>query len=181
LSQRPINKIVAEFAEALDAEAKIGLSSLPTDDTGRVVYEVIRRERREGRLQGRVRRFLNGNPAIVRLLFEGPSIDQGIEAVHRGVLEQIAMELIEDVVGEHPIPRGIEEGDIWLAPSTKMQRMLMDRLGEDAVMIIVAKRDEDGTLQPAFAWTETPEVIAEAQKGHRRYLELLARGRKGER
>jgi hypothetical protein len=168
---KDIDALANAIAQALDRYASKKLRQIAEDfDPGRwgawpVAYDRVRTEYADGRLRSRVRRFANANPVLL--------VNPGAAA--NAILDQIIDDLVEEVVGSHPIPRGIEEGDVWLAPSTELQRMLLDRASEDAVAIVVAKRTEDGRLEPAFAWTESEEVIAEAQKGYRRYMTLLAR------
>jgi hypothetical protein len=137
-------------------------------DTWRVLCARVRHDDATGKLRGRVRRYLNANPVIVATVAPKKIGDL--------IIDQYKREMIDDVMGEHPIPRGIREGDMWLAPGAEIQRMLMEQQTDDAVLIVTAAL-EDGQLVPSFCWTTNEELIADAQKGHRHYTELLAKQR----
>lgn len=161
-----VDQIVDLITKAMDEVAKRRLALRLASDVGgwNVVMRQVRDEYADGRLHKRVRRYVTRHPVMVT---EPKTI---ADAIHQDMAE----ELVEAQFGNGHIPKGIEEGDCWLAPAAPMQRMLMERTSDDAVLMIVAKRREDGTLGPAYCWTTTDELIADAQKGHRRYMELLA-------
>lgn len=130
------------------------------------IWSIVLQEYHDNKLRQRVVNFIKRNPAY---------LGSTLGVVGNAILESICDEMIEEVMG-YPkrLPNGIQEGDMWLVPASEVQQMIMQE-HEDGVAVMMAKKDEDGILQPAFFWTENEEIIAEAQKGHRRYMELLAR------
>lgn len=170
--RRDVDKLVNALTRALGRWAHTAPAQW-TDaeyDTWQVLWRQMREDYESGRLRSRVHKLVNANPVLVAAGTPKQLMDK--------IVEQYQNEMIESVIGgRHHIPRGIEHGDMWLAPAAEVQRRLQDKQGEDAVFVVMAKRDEDGRLVPSFFWTEDEELIAEAQKGHRRYMELVARER----
>jgi hypothetical protein len=142
--------------------------------TWRTIWRTMRAEYDDGRMRVRTHRYMRENLILPNGL-PNSELLSGPKMTLDAVTEQYKLELIEGFMGRHPIPDGIKEGDMWLAPASEMQQMLSEREGEGAVYCVTAKADANGVLGPAYFWTNSPEMIAEAQAGHRRYMELLAR------
>jgi hypothetical protein len=66
-------------------------------------------------------------------------------------------------------PYGTNIGDTWMAPGSDIQRRL-DQEGEGLVLCVFI--NDDG--EEALYTTSNPEMIAEAQQGHERYVASLA-------
>jgi hypothetical protein len=65
-------------------------------------------------------------------------------------------------------PYGTNEGDKWLAPGSMVQNRL-DKEGEGLILIheMLVK---EGELQECLYVTKDPEMIAEAEAGHERWM-----------
>ena len=67
-------------------------------------------------------------------------------------------------------PYGMNEGDKWLAPDSPIQH----ELDAEGLVLIHEMMVKDGKLQECLYTTSDPELIAEAQKGHERYVAEIA-------
>jgi hypothetical protein len=161
-----VDRIVNLITETMNDEAKRRLARHRPEDVGawNLVLSQVQQEHADGRLRKRVHHYVTRHPVMATEPIE----------IRNAIHHDMGEEMVEAQFGNGHIPKGIQEGDCWLAPAAPMQRMLMERTDEDAVLMIVAKRGPDGKLGPAYCWTTTDELIADAQKGHRRYMELLA-------
>jgi hypothetical protein len=164
---REIDAFVRVVAGRVVSHALTKLQAGEDDGAMRYLWLRVVAEYRTGKLARRVRAYVKKYP----LTLGDPAV------VWSEMFKEIGTDAISEAVGNFgDIPPGIEPGDMWLTPGGSIQKMLLEKVGDDAIMVIEARRAEDGSLEPALFWTENEEIIAEAQKGHRKYMELLAKG-----
>jgi hypothetical protein len=71
-------------------------------------------------------------------------------------------------MGKKRGPYGTNEGDMWLSPGSEIQNRL-DAEGK-GLIFVNEMMVKDGELQECVYVTANPEMIAEAQEGHERYM-----------